>query len=168
VGRVLIRSLAAMLAMFVLSPVFAQETETAPPEQVNFAGSGWQVQCDNSGTALACMVIQRISSTQGAVVAAVAVRLVGEPAATNITIQLPLGILVSAPVTVQVDSGVVKGFAIRTCVAAGCVVEAEVPALLLEEMKGGTTLRLGFQSIEEQPVSLDIPLTGFALALERL
>jgi invasion protein IalB len=158
---------AALALMLGLGGVHAQEA-AAPADQVKFAGSGWQVQCNNDGTALACMVLQRITSTEGALVAAVAVRAAGEPPLTTETIQLPLGIRVSAPVTVQVDKGVIKSFAIRTCLAAGCVVDAEVPALLLEEMKGGTLLRLAFQSIEAKPISLDIPLAGFDVALERL
>jgi invasion protein IalB len=169
-GRVLMRRLRAAvvlaLGLGIGTPAPAQE---ADPEagKMNFVGSGWQVQCNNTGTALDCMVLQRITSAEGALIAALAVR-AGDATGSALTIQLPLGILVSAPVIMQVDGGVKKSFAIRTCLAAGCVLEAEVPALLLDEMKGGTSLLLSFQSLDAQPISLDIPLNGFALAVERL
>jgi invasion protein IalB len=162
-------AVAALVLGLAAGATGAGAQETAPAaEPMKFAGSGWQVQCDNDGTALACMVIQRIANADGALVAAVAVRAAAELPSTSVTIQLPLGILVSAPVTFQVDQGVIKSFPIQTCVAAGCVVNADVPALLLDDMRGGTSLRLAFQNLDGQPISLDIPLMGFAVALDRL
>ncbi len=145
-------------------PAAAQET----PAQPSFAGTGWQVQCNNDGTALACAVVQQIArSDNGAVVAAVSVRN-PDGGTPQLTVQLPLGIRVSAPVSLTVDSGTPATFALDTCLQTGCFIATAAPDTLIAAMQAGTGLTLAFESVDRQPITLGIPLAGFALAYEKL
>lgn len=140
-----------------------------PAEVPVFSGSGWQVQCANNGTDLDCAIVQQIVRADAWVaVAALTLRLPAETGVPVMMVQLPLGIAVTAPVTLQVDDGVTESVSLQTCTVAGCFAGLQVPEPLLAGMQSGTQLLLGFQGGDEQPVIMAVPLAGFTIAYGKL
>jgi invasion protein IalB len=143
----------------------AQEAEAVPA----FSGSGWQVQCGNDGTGLDCSVVQQIARTDtGGPVAALTLRLPAETGVPVLMVQLPLGIQVTAPVTLQVDGGGAENISLQTCTVAGCFAGTQISETLLARLKDGAQLIMGFQRADGQAVTMTIPLAGFTLAYQKL
>jgi invasion protein IalB len=152
----------------------AATAQTPPPAQTSqIAISGWRVECDSQGTALNCRVTNR--ATQGGtgfVIAALGVAIANDTKKTVLTLQLPLGLAVTDPVTLTADS-VSQPYSIITCDRAGCFARAPIGDALLDKMRDGKqSLRIAYNvvgpTLLKQTVTLTLPLDGFAVALNKI
>jgi invasion protein IalB len=135
------------------------------PEQ----GSNWRVECTNDGKALDCRAVFQVTQREtNQLIAAVALRIPPDTKKPVILIQLPLGIQVTEPVTVQVDQAAPEKFGVQTCTQQGCFVGAPLSDALLAGMRTGKELKVAFANLNKQAVTVSMGLVGFGLAYDKI
>jgi invasion protein IalB len=169
VSQLLCVALAAAAAG--IAPATAQtgaaQSTTAP--MPSDGGTGWRVECANDGKALDCRAINRVHQRETQqLIAAVAIRMPPDTRKPVLAIQLPLGIQVTENVTVQVDEGKIERYPIQTCAQNGCFVAAPVADAVIGTLRAGKSLKVAFQSLTKQTVTVTMPLGGFALAYDKI
>jgi invasion protein IalB len=132
-------------------------------------GSGWRIECANDGKALDCRAINRVNHRDTReLIAAVAIRIPPDTKKPAVIIQLPLGIQVTDKITLRVDEGQAEGYPIQTCTQTGCLVGAPASDALISALRGGRELKVAFQSLAKQTITVTMPLAGFALAYDKI
>lgn len=156
----------------LVSPAGAQQQQdsanapTPPPMAVG--STGWRVECGNTGQALECRTfIDAVDSNKRQVIGSISMRYSADTKKTVIGIQLPLGILVTQPVAVSVDAAPPENFAIETCKPQGCFAGSPISDATIAKMRTGKEIKLVFYNVNKQPITLSMPLAGFALAFDK-
>jgi invasion protein IalB len=140
-----------------------------PSHPQNGAPAAWRVECASDGKVLDCRtLLQAVNREDKQMVAQLSVRVPPDSKIPNLLIQLPLGISLVEPVQLQVDAGPVEKQAVQTCTASGCFVGMQLNDKLVASMRSGTTLKLTFHETNKRAITLDIPLLGFGLALDKI
>jgi invasion protein IalB len=143
----------------------APQTSPMPSD----GGTGWRVECANDGKVLDCQTVNKVSQRETQqIVAAVAVRVPPDTRKPVLMVQLPLGIQVTEQVSVQIDEGKTERYPIQTCAQNGCFVAAPASDQVIGALRGGKTLKVAFQSLTKQTVTVTMPLGGFALAYDKI
>lgn len=151
-----------------------QQKQQAPQQQqaqpnVQLAVSGWQVQCNNNGSALDCRAyIDAVRGEKRQVVTSIAVRYVADAKKPVIIIQVPLGILVTEPITLTVDNEPPERFTIETCTPVGCFAGTATTDALMAKMRAGKEINVVFANLNKQPVTVTLPLAGFGVAYDKV
>lgn len=160
------------LILFCAALVQAASAQTPQPlPQVNI--SGWRVECDSQGTALNCRATdQATQSGTGLVIAALGVAIASDTKRPVLTLQLPLGLAVTDPVTLSADTAT-QPYSLITCDRAGCFARAPIGDALLEKLRSGKLpLRVQYNVINstlaKQTVTLTLPLDGFSASLDKI
>ena len=155
-----------------LAAVSVARAAPAPPSPTSLAsdgGSGWRVECANDGTKLDCRTINRVHQRDNQqLIAAVAVRIAPDTKKPVLAIQVPLGIQVTEAVTLKVDEGKVEHYPVQTCTPSGCVVGAALSDAMLASLRGGKELKVAFQNVSKQTITVTMPLAGFGIAYEKI
>ena len=100
-------ALAAFLAGMTASA--AQQAPESPP-------AAWRVECSGDGKALECRAVQQVFHRETRqLVLSVAVRPAADGKSGAMLMTLPLGLNLTEPVLVKVDSGAPERQAIQTC-----------------------------------------------------
>jgi invasion protein IalB len=143
----------------------AQQQKTT----VQATGSDWRVECTNSGKMLDCrayaQVVQRDNKH---IITSLTVRYPAETKKPVMMVQTPLGILVSEPVSISVDSAEPEHAKIQTCTQACCFAGSAIPDALLAAMRSGKQLKIAFANSNKQTITVTLPLAGFALAYDKI
>jgi invasion protein IalB len=181
-------ALAAVLAMGA-PEVFAQVTqELAPPQQpvpqdeaapaegtiTERQFKDWTVRCGRrSGQGpQVCEMQQQQADNEDRVIMAVAVGEVPGTSDLGLLVMLPLGILLPAGVTLQVDSGAEVPLQVDRCERQGCRIEMLLEPDLLDQLKGGSQAKVFFEAVnpqgERQRLGVPISLLGFTAALNEI
>ena len=136
--------------------------------QPKTTGPAWALNCRSGAQdkALNCRLSQRVvMKGSGRLLAQVTFLL---PAAkqkeAQLNIRLPLGVLVSAGTTVQVDGNPPQNLRIRTCDRGGCYARTALSSELLAQLRKGSKLTVAFKNLTEKTISLPLSLGGFAEA----
>jgi invasion protein IalB len=144
----------------------AQNTTSPMPSD---GGTGWRVECANDGKALDCQTVNKVSQREsGQIVAAVAIRIPPDTKKPVLMVQLPLGIQVTEQVSMQVDEGKTERYPIQTCAQNGCFVAAPVADQVVGALRAGKNLKVAFQSLTKQTITVTMPLGGFSLAYDKI
>jgi invasion protein IalB len=157
---------------FAAGPALAQTSGTAPAS-TQLAITGWRVECDSQGTALNCRVTDQVAqSGTGALIGALGVALATDTKKPVLTLQLPLGLAVSDPVTLTTD-GASQAFSLITCDRQGCFARAPIDDALLAKMRlAKQQLQVHYNIINatlaKQTVTLALGLDGFDAALTKI
>ena len=85
-----------------------------------------------------------------------------------LAIQLPLGIQVTEQVSLQVDQHKAERHPVQTCTQTGCILGATATDALLAAMRSGKDLKVAFQSVTRQTITVTMPLAGFGLAYDKI
>ena len=188
VTRVLSAGCAAVLFALALAPsVVAQEKgktppaagppavpappapTTAPPAQPEQPAVNWTVNCESAGSGLECKASHVIVTAQTRqLVLAVTV---SKPAGGNdgaMLFRLPHGLFNPAGITLAIDDQKPDRIDIQTCDATGCYAGAPLPPERLAGMTGGTSLKIVFQDLKKQNITVTVPLKGFDEAFKKL
>lgn len=147
-----------------IAPAQAQEDSATPAEP-------WATQCVGASreVPLDCSMEQRVvESRNGRVLASVRIRVPTPGAGPVMLIRMPLGVQLSAGVTVNIDGAEFDTFAFQTCDQNGCFVGTTVSDRLLELMRGGQTMELAVQGQNGQPAKVPVSLEGFTRAHSRI
>lgn len=195
-GRLTARlaAVAAAAALAVGVPLaYAQQSQPAPaqpaPQQPGAPQAGaaqpevelserqfqdWMVRCgrpDAQGPEVCEMQQQQVDSEDRTVMA-VAVGRVPGTSNVGLLILLPLGILLPAGVTMQIDGGAEVPLQVERCEREGCRIERIVEPDLLNRLKAGTKATVFFQAVDpqgkRQRLGVPISLLGFTAALNEV
>lgn len=138
----------------------------APAASAQDGVGAWRVECGGDGKVLECRAFQQLLTRENQLVAQVVARL-GADKQPLLVMQLPLGISVSEPVVIKVDTGKEEKASLQTCTNTGCFLSMPLKDPLLASMRTGTQLKLSLQDTNKRTLNIDVPLLGFALAFDK-
>jgi invasion protein IalB len=134
----------------------------------NGTAAAWRVECGSDGKVLDCRaLLQLFNRDDKQLVAQLTARMPPDSKMPSLLMQLPLGINLVEPVQLQVDAGPVEKQTVQTCTTTGCFVGLQLNDKLLASMRSGTTLKVTFYDTNKRGITLDVPLLGFGLALDK-
>jgi invasion protein IalB len=147
-----------------------------PPAQADAAPatpqqSGWIARCASSSrdAPLECMIEQSaVLAKTGQVVVIVNIRIAPDTRAPVALIQLPLGLNLPAGAKAQIDDGKTVDLVIQTCEQRGCYANAPITPDLLTALRSGKQLKVSFQNLNKETLTVPMPLTDFAAAYDKI
>jgi invasion protein IalB len=149
----------------------------APTDTANGAAQntppppGWTARCASASrdAPLECAIEQNaVLPRTGQLVIAVNIRVPADSRTPSALIQLPLGLNVPAGAKLQVDDGKALDLQIQTCEARGCYAGTAIAPDLLAAMKSGKQLKVSFQNLNKETLTVPLPLTDFAASYEKI
>jgi invasion protein IalB len=145
----------------------------APPEMTERQFQDWVLRCGRSQQGPeVCEMQQLRTDDEGRTVMAVAIGTAPGRSEVGLLIMLPLGILLPAGVTLQVDGGAEVPLQVDWCERQGCRIEMAVEAALLNRLKAGREAKVFFEAFDpegqQQRLGIPISLLGFTAALDEL
>jgi invasion protein IalB len=134
----------------------------------------WTVRCGRprGQEAEVCEMEQQQIDNEDRTVMAVAVGQVPGSSDFVLLVLLPLGILLPAGVTIQIDGGAEIPLQVVRCERQGCRIERLIEADLLSRLKAGTKATVFFEAFDpqgkRQRLGVPISLLGFTAALNEV
>jgi invasion protein IalB len=147
------------------APPTDQGTATAPPQ------SGWAARCSSISrdAPLECAIEQTAVLTKtGQLIVLVNIRVPSDTQAPVVLVQLPLGLNLPAGVKLQIDDGKSVDLQIQTCEQRGCYASAAVAPDMLAALKSGKQLKVLFQTMAKETITIPMPLGDFAAAYDKI
>jgi invasion protein IalB len=190
-----LRVLLAIAAFAVAGPGYAQQppkAKAAPkPAQVTQAPAtqapaspadnaaaapqgtppGWAARCTSASrdAPLECAIEQTaVLSKTGQLIVLVNVRVPSDTHAPVALVQLPLGLNLPAGAKLQVDEGKAVDLQIQTCENRGCYTSTPISPDMLAALKSGKQLKVSFQNLAKETITIPMPLTEFGVAYDRI
>ena len=96
------------------------------------------------------------------------IRVSGDTRAPVALLQLPLGLNLAVGAKLQVDEGKAMDLQIQTCEARGCYASTPIAPELLATLRSGKQLKLSFQNLAKESITIPMPLTDFATAYDKI
>jgi invasion protein IalB len=159
------------------APHTAQTTAPAAPAAEPAANGaapaqpGWAARCSSASrdAPLECAIEQTaVLSKTGQLIVLVNVRVPSDTHTPLATVQLPLGLNLPGGAKFQVDDGKVTDLQIQTCEARGCYAAAVIAPDELAALRSGKQLKLSFQNLAKETITIPMPLTDFAAAYDKI
>ena len=186
-------TLVVLVAMLAFGPIAASHAQQAPkpksapqaaptttppatPDAAPAAASpspapGWAVRCTSASRAapLECAMEETaVLSKTGQLIVLVNIRVPSDTHAPLATVQLPLGLNLPGGARLQVDDGKTADLLIQTCENRGCYAGAAITPDMLAALKSGKELKLSFQNLAKETITIPMPLTDFAAAYDKI
>jgi invasion protein IalB len=150
----------------------APQASPSPAEQAaQPPAPGWVSRCSSASreAPLECAVEETAVLTKtGQLIVAVSIRVASDTHQPVALVQLPLGLNLPAGVKLQVDDGKMIDMQIQTCENRGCYSNAPVSPELLATLKSGKQLKVAFQNLNKEVITIPMPLTDFAAAYDKI
>ena len=127
----------------------------------------WGVTCAGTASGLDCRAIQGMQMTNTGLLS-VAVRISPETKKPTMLLLLPMGIYLPAGVRVQFGQDAVKTVPLQNCDGTGCLAEYAMTEPEIAAMLKGQALTVSVQDRDKQPVSVQVPATGFPAAYGKI
>jgi len=155
------------------APSAAQTSPAAPQADAAPAPAppGWAARCTSASrdAPLECAVEQTaVLSKTGQLIVLVNIRVPGDTHMAIALVQLPLGLNLPGGAKLQVDDGKVTDLQIQTCENRGCYASTPIAADLLAALKSGKQLKVSFQNLAKETISIPMPLADFAAAYDKI
>jgi invasion protein IalB len=135
------------------------------------APAGWAARCTSASreAPLECVLEQTaVLSKTGQLIALVNIRVPGDTRAPVALVQLPLGLNLPGGAKLQVDDGKTTDLQVQTCEARGCYASTPITPDLLGALKSGKQLKLSFQNLGKETITIPMALTDFATAYDKI
>jgi invasion protein IalB len=179
-------AIAVALATLASGPSFAQSLKSNPPRaaQNNPAPAaphvdsanpapqpGWAARCSSASRAapLECAMEQTaVLSKTGQLVVLINIRVPSDTHAPVALVQLPLGLNLPGGAKLQVDEGKIIDAQIQTCEARGCYASVAIAPDLLAALRSGKQLKVSFQNLGKETITIPMPLADYAAAYDRI
>ena len=151
------------------SPAAAPQADApvnAPPQQ-----PGWASRCTSSGrdAPLECAIEETAVLTKtGQLIVLVNIRVTADTRAPVALVQLPLGLNLPGGAKFQVDDGKAVDLPIQTCENRGCYANLPIPQDLLAALRAGKQLKVSFQNLGKETITIPMPLSDFAAAYDKI
>ncbi len=132
---------------------------------------GWAARCASVSrdAPLECAIEQSaVLPRTGQLVILVNIRVPADTHTPSALIQLPLGLNLPSGAKLQVDEGGVTDMPIQTCEARGCYAGTTIAPDLLAQMKSGKQLKISFQNLNKETLTIPLPLVDFAAAYDKI
>lgn len=171
IRRFALATLAGLACAWVALPAAQGADNKAQPAKAKAPAAEWATRCVGAsrGKDLDCSIEQRAVVTEtGQLLTALTIRIPPETRKPVMMLQVPVGLFLPAGISVAVDDTSFDKLQLQTCDLTGCFAGSEVPAKLLDALKGGKTLKISFQNIAKKDIAVPIPLTGFKDAYARI
>jgi invasion protein IalB len=146
----------------------APAAETPP---ANASQPGWAARCSSASrdTPLECAMEQTAVLTKtGQLIVLVNIRIPSDTHAPVALVQLPLGLNLPAGARLQVDDGKTVDLQFQTCENRGCYASIPIAPDLLAALKSGKQLKVLFQNLSKEVISIPMPLADFAAAYDKI
>jgi len=143
----------------------------APQADASGNSTGWVARCTSASrdAPLECAMEQTaVLSKTGQLIVLVNIRVAGDTRSPVALIQLPLGLNLPVGAKLQVDDGKAVDVAIQTCEARGCYINAPIAADILSQLKSGKQLKLSFQNLSKETITIPMPLADFATVYDKI
>jgi invasion protein IalB len=159
------------------SPPRAAQAAPATPPQAEAAPAngaappGWIARCASASreAPLECAIEQTAVLTKtGQLVVLINIRVASDTHAPVAVIQLPLGLNLPAGARLGVDDGKTSELQIQTCEARGCYANAPISPDMLAAMKSGKQLKVSFQNLAKETITIPMPLADFAAGYDKI
>jgi invasion protein IalB len=137
----------------------------------NSTPPGWLARCSsaNRGAPLECAIEQTAVLTKtGQLIVLINIRVSAETRAPVGVVQLPLGLNLPVGAKLQVDDGKTFDLQIQTCEARGCYANLQISPDMLAALKSGKQLKVSFQNLAKETITIPMPLADFAAAYEKI
>ena len=151
------------------------QSQTASPPAPSAAPTppqaGWAARCSSPSrdAPLECAMEQNAILTKtGQLVVLVNIRVPGDTRTPVALIQLPLGLNLQAGAKFQVDDGKSIDLPIQTCENRGCYASFPVAAETLNALRSGKQLKIMFQDLSKETITIPLPLNDFAAAYDKI
>ena len=135
------------------------------------AQPGWAARCTSASrdAPLECAIEQTaVLSKTGQLIVLINIRVPSDTHTPLATVQLPLGLNLPGGAKFQVDDGKVTDLQIQTCEARGCYAAAVIAPDELAALRSGKQLKLSFQNLAKETITIPMPLTDFATAYDKI
>jgi invasion protein IalB len=135
------------------------------------APPGWAARCSSASrdAPLECAIEQTAVLTKtGQLIVLVNIHVAGDTRTPIATVQLPLGLNLPGGAKFQVDDGKVTDLVIQTCESRGCFAGGPISPDLLAAMRTGKQLKLSFQNLGNETITIPMPLADFAAAYDKI
>jgi invasion protein IalB len=142
-----------------------------PPAAAAPAQPGWAARCTSASrdAPLECAIEQTaVLSKTGQLIVLVNIRVPSDTHAPIALLQLPLGLNLPTGAKLQVDDGKTADLQIQTCDNRGCYASIPIAADLLAALKSGKQLKLSFQNLNKETITIPMPLTDFPAAYDKI
>ena len=142
-----------------------------PPTEAKPAQPGWAARCSSASrdTPLECAMEQTaVLSKTGQLIVLVNIRVPSDTHTPVALVQLPLGLNLPGGAKLQVDDGKTTDLQIQTCENRGCYAGTPIAPELLAAMRSGKQLKVLFQSLAKETITIPMPLTDFAAAYDKI
>jgi invasion protein IalB len=96
------------------------------------------------------------------------IRVPSDTHAPVMLVQLPLGLNLPVGAKLQVDDGKTADVQIQTCEARGCYASTPIGPDLLTAMKSGKQMKVSFQNMGKETITIPMPLADFAAAYDKI
>jgi invasion protein IalB len=147
------------------SPSPSEQQAAQPPVP------GWASRCSSASreAPLECAIEETAVLTKtGQLIVLVNIRVTSDTRQPVALVQLPLGLNLPAGAKLQVDDGKAIDLQIQTCENRGCYTNTPVSPELLSELKSGKQLKIAFQNLNQEVITIPMPLADFAAAYEKI
>jgi invasion protein IalB len=132
---------------------------------------GWAVRCTSASreAPLECAMEQTaVLSKTGQLIVLVNIRVPSDTHAPVVMVQLPLGLNLPGGAKLQIDDGKMADLQIQTCENRGCYAGTAIAPDVLAALKSGKQLKLSFQNLAKETITIPMPLTDFATAYDKI
>jgi invasion protein IalB len=155
------------------APQTAQAPTPAPPAAAAEPASppGWAARCTSASrdASLECAMEQTaVLSKTGQLVVLVNIRVPADTHAPVMLVQLPLGLNLPVGAKFQIDDGKTVDLQIQTCENRGCYASGTIAPDVLAALKAGKQMKVSFQTMNKETITIPMPLTDFAPAYEKI
>ena len=143
--------------------------ETAPANTP--APPGWAVRCTSASreAPLECAMEQTaVLSKTGQLIVLVNIRVPSDTHTPVALVQLPLGLNLPIGAKFQVDDGKAAELQIQTCENRGCYASTPIAPELLTALRSGKQLKVSFQNLGKETITIPMPLADFAAAYDKI
>ena len=144
----------------------AEAAPNTPPPQ-----PGWVARCAAASreAPLECEIQESAFVTKtGQLLVQVDVRVTGDKRAPVALLQLPLGLNLPVGAKLQVDEGKPVDLQIQTCEQRGCYANLPVAPEFLAQLRSGKELKVSFQNLAKETMTIPLPLADFAAAYDKI
>jgi invasion protein IalB len=135
------------------------------------APPGWAARCNSASrdAPLECAIEQTaVLSKTGQLIVLVNIRVPSDTHTPVALVQLPLGLNLPVGVKFQVDDGKAIDLQVQTCENRGCYASTPVAPELLTALRSGKQLKVSFQNLAKETITIPMPLADFAAAFDKI
>jgi invasion protein IalB len=153
------------------NPPAPAAADNADPANAIPPPPGWAARCGSGSrdAPLECAIEQSaVLPRTGQLVILVNIRVPADTHTPSVLIQLPLGLNLPGGAKLQVDDGATTDMQIQTCESRGCYAGATIAPDLLAAMKSGKQLKISFQNLNKETLTVPLPLADFAAAYDKI